>query len=250
MAASTPVQWFDRLDSTNSEAKRQASAGATGPLWIAAQEQYSGRGRLDRVWDGGSGNLLATGLYPNTLSPEAASQLSFAAALAVYEVISPKIHDAVTIKWPNDVLVDGKKISGILLESGPKFEWVCVGIGINVASHPSADETRWLATHLEDHLGQHGDALTLDNLLAALIAAFENWRDILVSSGFEPLKQAWTKAAHGIGEKADVMVGNERKPARLLGLSATGGMDIELDNGGREVITAGDIFFPGRIKDT
>ena len=107
------------IDSTNNEARRLAEAGERGPLWIMAERQTAGRGRRGRSWETLTGNLAATLLLRPENTPAPVGQLSFAAALAVADVaahVAP--HAAITVKWPNDVLVDGKKTAGILLESG------------------------------------------------------------------------------------------------------------------------------------
>ncbi len=124
MNPSTPTLWFDELDSTNAEARRRAEAGDTSDLWIAARRQTQGRGRRGRVWESPTGNLYATLLTTTDKPPAEAAQISFVAALAVGEVIDGCLIDAGAaaarsrLKWPNDVLIDGAKVSGILVESG------------------------------------------------------------------------------------------------------------------------------------
>ncbi len=124
MNPSTPTLWFDELDSTNAEARRRAEAGQTSDLWIAARRQTQGRGRRGRVWESPTGNLYATLLTTTDKPPAEAAQISFVAALAVNEVIdgwlihAGDLETRSRLKWPNDVLIDGAKVSGILVESG------------------------------------------------------------------------------------------------------------------------------------
>ena len=130
---------FKTIDSTQSEAKRRANTGNLGALWISTESQSKGRGRRGREWVSETGNLYCTGLYPHGGDLASAARLSFAAALAVAQTLEQYIDpQLVSIKWPNDVLVDGKKVAGILLESGTYNDaiWVAVGIGINLVSHP------------------------------------------------------------------------------------------------------------------
>ena len=132
---------FEELDSTSAEARRRALSGETGPLWLMARVQSAGRGRRGRVWQTGGGNLAATLLLTLDTSPLEAAQLGFVAALAVGDMVQAYVPPAmVRLKWPNDVLIDGQKVAGILIESGPAQMgalWVSVGIGVNLASAPA-----------------------------------------------------------------------------------------------------------------
>src|SRR5262249_47981168 len=129
---------FDDIDSTNEEARRRAGAGARGPLWIWAQRQTAGRGRRGRAWESPLGNLSCTLLFAPHATAAAAARLSFVASLAVRDLVAELLPDAeVKVKWPNDVLLDGRKTSGILLESAGEtgsgdLPWLAVGIGVNL----------------------------------------------------------------------------------------------------------------------
>jgi len=119
---------YAELDSTNEEARRLAEAGETGPLWISAARQTAGRGRRGRAWDTPAGNLAATLLLWPQASQAVTGQLSFAAALAAAEMVQHFAPDAaVTVKWPNDVLAEGRKIAGILLRLSHSVLPVLVG---------------------------------------------------------------------------------------------------------------------------
>ena len=124
---------LDEIDSTNAEARRLAEAGHTGSIWIAARRQNAGRGRRGRAWSDHQGNLAATYLCVTHAPPAEAAQTSFLAALAVADLLDRYVPPAcVTIKWPNDVMIEGMKASGILVESGPAPAgglWLAVGIG-------------------------------------------------------------------------------------------------------------------------
>jgi BirA family biotin operon repressor/biotin-[acetyl-CoA-carboxylase] ligase len=110
---------LDAVDSTNAEARRRAEAGEAGPLWITAARQSAGKGRRGRDWETGEDNLAATLLLRPDGAPTATAQLSFAAALAVTDMaVEFAPHAVITLKWPNDVLAEGKKLAGILLEAG------------------------------------------------------------------------------------------------------------------------------------
>ena len=132
------VLHFERIDSTNAEARRLAEAGGRGPLWIWADEQTGGRGRMGRSWVSEPGNLYATFLFAIATEQQAATQLSFVAALAVHDmaaVLRPEWD--VRIKWPNDVLVEGAKFCGILAEVvGTAPTTIAIGCGVNVDHAP------------------------------------------------------------------------------------------------------------------
>ena len=115
-----PVLTFDTLDSTNAEARRRAAKGDFGPAWLMARRQSAGRGRRGRDWDAGYGNLTTTLLTTTDKGPQEAAQLAFVAALAVGDLADAYVPPhLVTFKWPNDVLIEGRKAAGILIESGP-----------------------------------------------------------------------------------------------------------------------------------
>ena len=133
-----PVRHFDRIDSTNLEARRLADDGERGPLWLWADEQTLGRGRLGRSWVSEPGNLYATFLFSIAEGPHAAAQVSFVAALAVHDTVvalRPGLSPA--IKWPNDVLIDGAKFCGVLPEVvGANPTRIAIGCGVNIAHAP------------------------------------------------------------------------------------------------------------------
>ena len=188
---------YAELDSTNEEARRLAAAGEQGPLWISAARQTSGRGRRGRAWDTPAGNLAATLLLRPQASRAITGQLSFAAALAAAETVqhfAPAA--AVTVKWPNDVLAEGRKIAGILLEGGTG--WLAVGIGMNLAHPPEG--TAFPATSLP----QLGIAPpSCDAALTVLAARFAHWYGAWMESGFETLRAAWLKRASGLGAPSE-----------------------------------------------
>src|SRR6185437_13962094 len=133
MTMHPPIEAYDEIDSTNAEARRRAEVGEAGPVWITAAVQTAGRGRRGRSWSTARGNLAATLLMTTDAPPVEAAQVSFVAALAAAELADACLGEGVArLKWPNDVLVHGKKAVGILDESGPRPDgrlWLAVGIG-------------------------------------------------------------------------------------------------------------------------
>jgi len=236
------VATFDEIDSTNEEARRRAAVGERGPLWITARRQTAGRGRRGRSWDSPDGNLMATLLIaPGVSAPEAA-RLSFVAALAVHDFVVAHTRASVRVKWPNDVLVDGKKIAGILLESSgtdgvDALPWLAVGIGVNLIDAPT--ETPYPTTFL----GAHGTAPSPAEALAVLADAWETrfraWR----VSGFAAIREAWLGVAAGLGTEIEVRLPGETLYGRFETLMPDGALSLLLPNGTRRAITAGEVFF-------
>ncbi len=237
---------LDEVDSTNAEAKRLAEAGQRGPLWVRANYQTAGRGRRGREWVSVSGNLYCSGLYPHNGSANDAAKMSFIAALAVAETLQTYIPEAkVNLKWPNDVLVEGKKISGILLEGGP--DWFVVGIGVNLTSHPQ--DTELSATHMLDHIepsllsGPEPIMSGPDAVLAILASRFNFWRDMFLDNGFAPIREAWLNGAHNIPGPVTVRLSNETFSGDALGLDENGALRVRLESGTIRDVHAGDVFF-------
>lgn len=137
----TPVEAYEELDSTNAEARRRAEAGEAGPVWITAARQTAGRGRRGRAWSTQAGNLAATLLFVTDKPAGEAAQVSFIAALAAMDLAEACLGPgAAGLKWPNDLVVHGRKAVGILIESGARPDgrlWMAVGIGVNLAHAPS-----------------------------------------------------------------------------------------------------------------
>jgi BirA family biotin operon repressor/biotin-[acetyl-CoA-carboxylase] ligase len=243
--SAAPILRFDEIDSTNAEARRRAQAGEAGPLWITARRQTAGRGRRGRAWETGAGNLAATLLISTQKPPVEAAQMAFVTALAVGDLALAQVPPAlVSLKWPNDVLVDGRKVSGVLIESGPRDigAWLAIGVGVNLATPPQASERP--ATSLADHLrGDLTAPMTPDAALATLADAFARRLDVWETYGFQPIADAWTARAHGLGRTCTVRLERETLEGVAEGLEADGALRLRLAEGGVRRITAGDVFF-------
>ena len=241
-----PVLILDETDSTNAEARRRAEAGEVGPLWIAARRQTAGRGRRGRQWGSDSGNLFTTLLLLTQKSPAEAAQLTFAASLAVADLLDRYVPPAlVTIKWPNDVLLDGRKTSGILIESGRAPSgglWLAVGIGVNLSQTPG--ETERPATCIAEHLA-HGvvSAPTVDEAAKALAEIFGVWLDRWMTLGFQPILDAWIARTPGLHGPCTARLTNETLTGTADGVEADGSLRLKLSDGSLRVISAGDVFF-------
>jgi BirA family biotin operon repressor/biotin-[acetyl-CoA-carboxylase] ligase len=224
------------LDSTSSEARRLAEAGEQRPVWIIAEHQTAGRGRRGRAWETATGNLAATLLLRPDAPPAIIGQLSFAAALAVADTATHFAPGAaITVKWPNDVLAQGRKLAGILLEAGDG--WLAIGIGINLARFPEG--TEFPATSL----AQLGIAPpSSDAALTVLAARLAHWYDVWMQDGFEPLRAAWLTRAQGLGGAIRARLPHETRTGVFEGIDAAGALLLN-DQGQVRVIAAAEVFF-------
>jgi len=245
LAAHPPIETYDELDSTNAEARRRAEAGEVGPVWITAATQTAGRGRRGRAWVSDVGNLAATLLMTTEAPAAEAAQVSFLAALAAADLADTCLGPgAARLKWPNDVLVYGKKAVGVLVESGARPDrrlWLAVGVGVNLARHPTDVERP--ATSFAEH--RAGPAPKPREALEILAARFESWRALWAAQGFAPIARAWTERAHGLGQSCEARLPNGTVVGVAEGLEPDGALRLLLDDGTVERITAGDVFFGG-----
>ena len=223
------------IGSTNDWLLAQATTLADDH-WVIADRQTAGRGRRGRVWNDGAGNLMASVLVR---SQGAAQQLSFVAALALHEALgsltAPAGDGRFALKWPNDVLLDGAKCSGILLER--QGDALVIGIGANLASHPQGTErpaTSLAAAGLP--------VPTPVQLLHALMPAFAALRQLWEQEGFAPIRARWLAAAAGLGDRLVARLGAESPEGRFAGLAEDGALLLALDDGAVRAIHAGEVF--------
>ena len=227
---------YETLDSTNQEARRLAKSGERGPLWIVAREQTAGRGRRGRVWVSERGNLFATLLMHVTISQSA--QLGFVAGLATSDAIMAYASAAeVKLKWPNDVLLNRKKVSGILLE-GLGDDALAIGIGINLAHYPQ--DTEWPSISVAAVTGRVPD---LDGILLRLATAMTAWYEIWVRQGFPPVRKAWLLRASGLGRPVRARLEDGERVGVFEDLDEDGALLLRDDAGTLTRIIAGDVLF-------
>lgn len=234
------VAAYDALDSTNDTAKSLARNAAAHGLTVWARAQHAGRGRQGREWVSPPGNLYMSVVLRPRIPAIRLGELSFVAAVAVAEAIALSVADPalVSLKWPNDILVDGAKAAGILLESeigSGGVDWVVCGIGVNLVSAP--DGLPYRAAALAD-FGRPIDSVTmLGTLLRCLSASLHIW----VEGGFEPIRDNWRRLGHRPGDRLTVRQGDELLDGRFIDLDKDGGMLVETSTG-RVTIAAGDVF--------
>jgi BirA family biotin operon repressor/biotin-[acetyl-CoA-carboxylase] ligase len=243
---------YDRLiledvDSTNAEARRRIGAPnpPSRPLWIAARRQTAGRGRQGRSWASPAGNLAATLLIARDEPPAALARLSFRAALAVADLFAHHAPDAeVATKWPNDVLLNGRKAAGILLESfgpgarpgGGHAANLAIGIGVNLAHHPDPAEARWPPTSLA---AETGHALGFEEAFTLLANRLDHWLRV---PDFADVRAAWLARATGLGRRMEVRLPDRTLSGTFEDVDAEGTLVLRTPQGPRR-ISAGDIHF-------
>lgn len=237
---------FDILGSTNDEAKRLArDEGAGHGTLVWAMRQEAGKGRRGRPWVSPEGNVYASLILRPECAVATAAQLSFAAAGALADALQPLLPEAVCCcKWPNDVLIDDRKVAGILLESETDasggLEWLVLGIGINVQHFPPDSE--FPATSLCNEGGRLDQP---GSVLVRFIQAFNTWYEVWLKEGFGAIREGWLQTARGVGGPVTVRLEKQTLAGTFADLDSDGALLLDLPSGERRRITAGDVFFPG-----
>jgi len=230
--------------STNAHAMRLAFQGAEPALWVWAGRQTKGRGRLGRNWDSPVGNLYASVLLRPVCPPDAISGLPLLAGLAARETIAtladdPALSARLRLKWPNDLMLDGAKLGGVLIESAVLAggaRAVVIGTGLNLAAAP-AGLGRPVAC-----LREFGHAPDPAHALKALAAATARWLDVWADgAGFAHIRDAWLRHAAPLGALISVKLGAEQIEGRFAGLDETGALRLRV-GGAERRITAGDVL--------
>lgn len=246
---------FDRIGSTNAEALSRARAGAEGPLWVVAGEQTEGRGRRGRAWATPRGNLAASLLLIVDMPRPKAATLGFVAGLALNEAVSavaPGIAVKVgvdgldeprarlTLKWPNDVLANGAKLAGILVEVEPCGDKlaVVIGLGVNVAAAPEG------LPYPATALNELGSFVTAESLFKALSDAWVRFHLLWDGGrGLSVIRRLWLAQAAGLGAPVAVRLGETVLRGKFETLDEEGRLIVLTEEGDRRVVTAGEVHF-------
>lgn len=233
---------LSEVDTTNAEAARRAAAGE-GAQWILGLSQTAGRGRRGRPWVSPPGNFYGTLLMKPTGGPAEAALRSFIAALALRDALVGLTGSeaGIGLKWPNDVLVNGGKISGILLEGLPGG-WLAVGIGVNLISAPDVSAVEPGATRPVSVLSETGQRFTPEELLDRIAPAFARYEALFRAYGFAPVREAWLAGAVRLGSEITARTGRETHSGIFRSIDATGALILETASG-RIAIPAADIYF-------
>jgi BirA family biotin operon repressor/biotin-[acetyl-CoA-carboxylase] ligase len=250
---------YDSIGSTSTEAARAAAAGDTGDVWFCALRQTEGRGRRGRAWETASGNLAASLLVVPDCDPSITATLGFVAGVAMNRALRQIVPDAtlkqgidgadgqgggrIALKWPNDVLADGAKLSGILLEAQKRPDGsmaIVVGMGVNIVAAPEG--LPYPATSLRA-LGSDASAETV---FAALSDAWVDTVEVWDSGrGIAEILSLWREAAAGIGAEVAVQRDGEVVRGVFETIDEAGRLIVRANDNRRIAITAGDVHFGG-----
>ena len=234
---------LDEVGSTNDEAKERAVAGALEGTVVWARQQRAGRGRRGRIWESPPGNLYLSVLLRPSCEARRVAQLSFVAALAVLDLVDGLLPGRARCKWPNDILVDGGKVAGILLESAlqsdGRVDWVVLGIGVNLVGHPGL-EGPVPSTSL---VAAGASTIAPEDALPPLLAALTRRRSEWGTEGFKAVRRAWLDRAHGLGGPVTVASGGEKLTGTFEGLDEEGALMLAREGADSRSISAGDVYF-------
>jgi len=217
------VRHYARIGSTNDELRRLVSEGAQPGTVVHADEQSKGRGRLARNWFSPPGNLYLSILLCCDQPERRSAELSFLSAVAVAETVRKLLpaQAVVRLKWPNDVLVDEAKISGILLEQ--VGDALIVGIGLNILEAPSLEAYRTTT------IAAQGGIATVDGARDILLEQLQTLTTIWTDLGFEPIRQAWLAMTYPIGSPIRIATLNGIKHGQFAGLDTDGALLLETE---------------------
>jgi BirA family biotin operon repressor/biotin-[acetyl-CoA-carboxylase] ligase len=242
-AAGVRLISHELLTSTNAEALALARAGERGPLWVTAGRQSAARGRRGRVWVSETGNLFASLLLTDPPPADHWPEYSFVAALATHDAVSelaPSVRPQLAIKWPNDLLLAGRKFAGILVEgegdTGGEGGVVAIGIGVNCTSHPAA--TDYPATDLTAAGASVSAQALFSSLSIKMLGRLAQWNS---GEHFSTIRADWLARAAGLGEVVRVHLADRELAGRFETLDDAGRLVLALAEGGRQTIAAGDV---------
>ncbi len=229
------------VDSTMSEAARVAASSAF-PQWIMAHEQTAAHGRRGRPWSNPAGKFAATLLMFPTEAAELIALRSFVAALALHDTfvaVSGRT-DPFALKWPNDVLLNGGKVAGILLERGSGY--LAIGIGVNLAYAPGAAEVEPGALAPVSLASETGALVTPEEFLDVLASNFAHWETQFTTYGFAPIREAWLNRAARLGTVIRARTMTEEHHGTFETVDAFGNLVLSTAKG-KLSIPAAEVYF-------
>jgi BirA family biotin operon repressor/biotin-[acetyl-CoA-carboxylase] ligase len=237
------IHYFQKLSSTNTVAKEQAKKGAKEGIVIVAETQAQGRGRLNRPWISPKGGVWLSVILRPQIATEEVPKITLITSVAVAKTLHCLYGLKTEIKWPNDVLIDGKKVCGILTESstnGKNVNIIVAGIGINANFILKAlpDDLRMTATTLKEVLGKNVD---IEKLICALLKEFEEHYELFREKKFKALLEEWRKTAGFLGKRIEVTSFGENWIGRAFDIDESGALIVELKDGEKKRVLSGDV---------
>jgi BirA family biotin operon repressor/biotin-[acetyl-CoA-carboxylase] ligase len=243
------AHYFETVGSTNTIACQLALAGAREGEVVVAGTQTKGRGRLDRTWQSPPGiNLYTSLILRPRIEPAMAPQITLMAGVAVAELFSDYCPVGVTIKWPNDVLLRGKKVCGILTEmkaAAGSLDFIILGMGLNInMDREDFDPTlRDAATSLKIETGADYDRL---DMISKLFDFIIKWYKVFLIAGFPGLRETWLRYADILGKRIKVVYKDEFQAGIVTGIDNDGTILMQREDGVGERVIAGDVHLLGR----
>ncbi len=238
------IEYFTSTDSTNQRAQELGEHGAPSGTVVVAESQTAGRGRMGRSWSSPEAvNLYTSVLLRPALLPMQAAQLTFMSAVAVARTIEKVAKVQVDVKWPNDILLDGKKIAGLLNELSAEMEgihYVVLGIGVNLnmAADQFPADLRYPATSLLLASGSKVDRVVFAR---ELYRQLDDLYQLLMTHGFLPIRIAWEALFTMLGDRVAVDCGQQQFCGSVAGIAEDGALLLTLDDGSNQEIYAGDV---------
>jgi len=225
---------IDTVDSTNLFARDNLEHG----MVITAARQTAGRGRYGRDWTSPEGNLYLS-LVWQVHDFEAAGKYAFLSAVAMADALKAATGDdrlVLQLKWPNDVLLDGKKLCGILLEAETKADqvYLIIGTGVNLVNAPD---------YACDIKTVTGKTIAPQEMAQHFVTSFAAWDERLKAEGFDAIRESWLAQAHGIGTVLEIKLPQESFTGTFAGINAGGALLLEQENGAVRTVTSGEVFF-------
>jgi BirA family transcriptional regulator, biotin operon repressor / biotin---[acetyl-CoA-carboxylase] ligase len=230
---------LESIGSTNDHAKKLAKNGYPAFTVVWAHAQTQGKGRQGNTWLSLPGNLFMTMILRPDKNASVSGQLSFVCAVALAETMKEFLPQNVQIslKWPNDLLLNGKKAAGILLESEMdgvrSVSWIVAGIGVNVAGAPEG------AVGFQD-FGITG--VEAGQVLEKLSVRLKSLYDIWQKKGFDPIRAEWLRYAHNIGATINVRLPKETFTGKFIGIDNAGALQLEMEDGSLRDVSSGEVF--------
>ncbi|MGH1349856.1 MAG: biotin--[acetyl-CoA-carboxylase] ligase [Methyloligellaceae bacterium] len=236
---------YEEIGSTNTEAMSLARDNSEDHLWLWTLKQTQGKGRNGRIWESRQGNLHASLILQLNCEVNTVAQLSLLAGVAAYDALAllcdSSVVNQIRLKWPNDLLLDGAKIGGILLESTKQADQktvsVVLGTGMNLAYHPELDDKK------TTNLSMYKQEIEPRQALESLAKATADWLKIWdLGKNFDQIREAWTLRGQKIGSPIKVNSGREIIHGHFAGLNETGGMILQLSTGAYKDVHFGDVI--------
>jgi len=241
----TKFHYFQEIDSTNSHARRLAETGAPEGEVVIAERQFEGRGRLGRSWESPPYcNLYFSLLLRPALAPVHAPQMTLMAAVALADTVAAFVVEPPVIKWPNDILLQGKKVAGILTESScdaKHIEFVILGIGVNL-NFPRERMPETIRDRATSLMEVGGKTFSRENFLRRLIQDLDRCYGILEDFGFDAIAPRWEAYFALRGRRVRVEMIDEVISGTATGIDGDGALLLEAEDGVLRRVLAGDVI--------